>query len=124
VAPHEAPKTTNKDPWDADHPSDEPSTVEPDETPAPAPKAPAPASGAITCEAVALRAAELIGQAAVEKAKSMSPDEVENLKAKLETELPAAIEQLLSQCAKENWSQTSRACVINATTLEQATKCQ
>jgi len=128
VSPAEAPETSEKDPWDSDHPSDV--DVSDDEEPtkkAPPPRKPTPspsASAGITCEAVAMRAAELIGQAAVEKAKSMSPEEVEDLKAKLEAELPAALEQLLSQCAKENWSQTQRACVVKAKTLEQGMACQ
>jgi hypothetical protein len=89
--------------------------------PAPRPKPPAPKG--VTCEQVARKAAQLIGAEAEARARSMSAEEVEALKAKLESELPAAIEQILAQCAKENWSETSRRCVINAKNLEQATKC-
>ena len=88
------------------------------------PKTPAPAGGSdITCEAVAIKAAELIGAEAEDRAKRMSKDEIEDLEKKLEIELPAAIEKILAECAKSNWSQQSRKCVMEAKTLAQASKC-
>lgn len=87
------------------------------------PETPTPAGGDITCEAVAIKAAELIGLEAEERAKKMSRREVEELKKKLETELPAAIEKILAECAKASWSQESRKCVIDAKSLADATKC-
>jgi hypothetical protein len=104
----------------------------PEPAPAPAPSAPAapaapkpkPAAANITCEQVARKAAKLIGQEAAKRAESMSEEEVEDLKAKLETQLPAALQQVLDECAKQNWSQKSRACVIKARTLAQATQCK
>jgi hypothetical protein len=107
----EAPKTTAEDPWGE----------EDGEQPKPAPAGDA---HAITCEAVAQKAGELIVEEAKARAEKMSEDEVEALKSKLEAELPAVIEQLLAQCAKENWSDVSRRCVLDAKSLEQATKCQ
>jgi hypothetical protein len=107
----EAPKTTNEDPWG-------------DEDAPPAPAPPPTPSHVITCEQVARKAGELIAAEAQQRAKDMSEDEVDALKSKLEAELPAVIEQLLAQCAKEDWSEASRKCVIDAKTLEQATKCQ
>lgn len=89
--------------------------------PAPRPKPPAPKG--VTCEQVARKAAQLIGAEAEARARTMSAEEVEALKSKLESELPAALEQILAQCAKENWSEASRRCVINAKSLDQATKC-
>jgi len=115
----EAPQETNNgpssDPWGA--PSQ---PVAPPEPAAP----PAGTGGPITCEQVAQKAAELIGAEALERAKSMSAEEVEDLRQKLETELPAAIEQILAECAKNNWSVASRKCVIDASTLDAASKCQ
>ncbi|MCW5803404.1 MAG: DUF4344 domain-containing metallopeptidase [Deltaproteobacteria bacterium] len=115
----EAPRTSERDPWD--QAMDVPGAAEPAAPPTPVP---AKKGGGITCEAVAMKAAELIGAAAMEKAKTLSPDEVEELRAKLEAELPAAMEQLLSECAKAGWSQPQRACVVNARDLDQAMKCQ
>jgi len=112
VAEKEAPGATNDDPWDS---SD-------DETPEPV--TPQPTSGAITCEQVAMRAAELIADAAEEQAKSMTAEQIEELKARLEAELPAAMQTILSECAKANWSQASRKCVIDAKALDEASKCQ
>ena len=73
---------------------------------------------------VAMKALELIAAEAQKKAKTMTAEEVEELKAKLSSELPAAMQQILAECAKENWSDTSRKCVIDAKDLAQATKCQ
>jgi hypothetical protein len=53
----------------------------------------------------------------------MTAEQVEELKAKLEAELPAALQSILAECAKANWSQASRKCVINSKTLAQASAC-
>ncbi len=112
----EAPKTTNEDPWGGDD----------DDGPTPPPVDPTPEGPkhAITCEQVARKAGELIAEEAKARAEKMSEDEVEALKNRLEHELPAVMEQLLAQCAKEDWSEASRKCLMDSKTLEQATKCQ
>ncbi len=114
----EAPKTTSEDPWgDPDQPeAPTPVPATPDEPSAP--------SHAITCEQVAKQASELIVGEAQGRAEKMSEEEVLALKRKLEAELPAVMEQLLAQCAKEDWSDVSRKCVMDSKTLDQATKCQ
>jgi hypothetical protein len=121
----EAPKTTTDDPWGNTEPSAVPSAPAPPEEPR-APAAPAaPASEhVITCEQVAMKAITLIAEEAEARARKMSPAEVEELKAKLEAELPAAMETILSECAKRNWPDSSRQCVIDATSLKQASACQ
>jgi len=111
----EAPKTTNEDPWGSE---DVPAA------PPVAPPADDPPAREITCEAVAQKAGELIAEEAQQRAKEMSEDEVEELREKLESELPAVIEQVLAECAKEDWSDVSRKCVMRSKTLAQATKCQ
>jgi len=119
----EAPKTTNEDPWGEEggegHGEGEerptpPAPEEPDSSP----------THAITCEQVAQKAGELIAGEARSRAEKLSEEEVDALKRKLEAELPAVMEQLLAQCAKEAWSDPSRKCVIDAKTLDQATRCQ
>ena len=102
----EAPKTTTEEPMDGETPASPPLTGED-----------------ITCEAVAIKAAELIGDEAEQRARKMSKDEIEELKQKLETELPAAVEKILAECAQVSWSQKSRRCVMDAKTLAQASKC-
>ena len=104
----EAPKT-NGDPFEGSTPPTTPT--------------PTPAGGDVTCEAVAIKAAELIAQDAEQRARKMSKEQIEDLKRQLETELPAAIEKILAECAKADWSQTSRRCVTTATTLADASKC-
>lgn len=112
----EAPKQTapNNDPW---------ADPAPAQTPA-APEQPAPPAGnAITCEQVATKAAELIAVEAQVRAQSMSPEEVKELEHKLEAELPAVIETILAECAKADWSEASRKCVLASKTLAQASNC-
>ena len=101
-------KTTEQDPW-KEHEGPRPTRV--------------PASGTITCEQVARKAAELIAMEALKRARQTSREELEKVKEKLKIELPAAIEKILSECAKQNWSETSRRCVLEAKTLELAAKC-
>lgn len=114
----EAPQTTSSDPWGGTPSS--PTPAAPPATPDPTPAAPAPG---VTCEQVAYRAAELIGAEAETRAKTMSAAEIEQLKAELESQLPAAMEQILAACAKEDWSDSARKCVLESKTLDAATKC-
>jgi hypothetical protein len=107
IAMKETPKTKKDDVWQDD-------TAKPTAT---------AAGEDITCEAVAIKAAELIGVDAEERARRMSRTEIEELKKKLEIELPAALEKILAECAKSNWSQESRKCVLDAKTLAEASKC-
>jgi hypothetical protein len=119
VPTNEAPKTTGKDPWGDSPSGDSTPTVN-----APPPPPPDPAHDhAITCEDVADKAAELIGKEAEVRAKNMSDDEVEELKTRLEAQLPAAKQQILKECAKANWPDKARQCVMDSKSLEQATKC-
>lgn len=121
----EAPKDTStpSDPW-ADTPATPSAPTPPTAPVAPTEPAPAPGGHTITCEQVATKAAELIAVEAQLQAKKMSADEVEALKAKLEAELPAVIETILAECAKANWSDDSRRCVLRSTSLADAGKCQ
>lgn len=79
---------------------------------------------AVSCEQVAEKAAELIGAELEQRAKSMSEEEIEEAKHKIETELPAVLEQILEQCRTANWGDASRLCVINAGSLDEASECQ
>lgn len=87
------------------------------------PKVPG-AQHSISCEQVAEKAAELIGAELEQRARSMSEEEKTEVKHKIETELPAALETILEQCRTRDWSDTSRLCVINAGTLKEASGCE
>jgi hypothetical protein len=87
------------------------------------PTAPPPTGATITCEQVAEKALILIEQEAERAAQSMTPEQIEELRATLEAQLPAFAEQLLAQCAKEDWPDTARQCVLDANTVEQADRC-
>jgi hypothetical protein len=114
----EAPRTTSKDPWGDSDSGDSTPTVS---TPAPAP---APPVLGITCEQVADKASELIRAEAEARAGALDEQGRADLQARLQTELPAAMQQILAQCAKEKWPEPSRRCVLAAATLADATRCQ
>ncbi len=78
---------------------------------------------AISCEQVAEKAADLIRQELEQRASKMSAAEREEAKHKVETELPAALETILAECRKADWSDASRLCVINAADLAEASAC-
>jgi hypothetical protein len=101
-------KKSEEDPWTTDK------TAKP---------TPVAKGSEITCEQVALKAAELIGLDAEQRARKMSQDEVNDLKKRLEVELPAAVEKIIAECAKADWSDQSRRCVLDAKTLADAAKC-
>jgi hypothetical protein len=82
------------------------------------------AGHAITCEQVATKAAELIGTEARTRARSTTPAQIEQLKSQLETQLPAVIQQLLAECARADWPDAARQCVLQATSLETASACR
>jgi hypothetical protein len=92
-------------------------------TPTAPPAQPTAPSAEITCEQVAQQALMLIGAEAVKRAETMTPAEVEELKTQLETQLPAIAEQLLAECAKDAWPQKDRRCVLEAESLDAASKC-
>jgi hypothetical protein len=111
ISTTEAPKTSSTDPWGGGNQDPEPA------------EAPKPSGHQITCEQVANKAAQLIGVEAEGRARSMSPAEIEELKAKLASQLPAVMQQILTECAKKDWSDEERSCVLKAGTLDEASKC-
>lgn len=116
VAPTEAPRTTAKDPWGDGESGDSTPTMTADPTPA------APPVAGITCEQVADKAAELIRDETYAKAGDGA--DREELDARLKAQLPAAMQHILAQCAKEKWPEPSRKCVLAAKSLGDAEKCQ
>jgi Putative metallopeptidase len=97
--------------------TDEPTAVEPAATPA-------VQTHAISCEQVAEKASDLIGQELEQRVRKLSAAERQEAKHKLETELPAALETILAECRKADWSDASRLCVINAENLAEASACK
>ncbi|MBA3453334.1 MAG: DUF4344 domain-containing metallopeptidase [Deltaproteobacteria bacterium] len=115
----EAPQSSGSDPW-GDTPTGPDTTTETPQPPEPEPTKPALG---IPCEQIAEKVAELIGEEAQSRAKSMSMEDLEALRASLEAELPAALEQILSACAKDDWSSAARACILKSRSLAAADKC-
>ncbi|MBK7072706.1 MAG: DUF4344 domain-containing metallopeptidase [Myxococcales bacterium] len=88
------------------------------------PTAPVAAAGhAITCEKVAEKAVELIATEAEKQLADLSPDEQQAKIDDIKANLPAFLEQFLAQCAKEDWPDKDRQCVLDAATLDQASRC-
>lgn len=88
------------------------------------PTPPVAAAGhAITCEKVAEKAVELIGTEAEKQLANLSPDEQQAKIDDIKANLPAFLEQFLAQCAKEDWPDKDRQCVLDAATLDQASRC-
>lgn len=90
-----------------------------------APEAPAaPASDhAVTCEQVAEKAIELIAVEAEKQLGKLTPEQQEQALAEIKANLPAFLEQFLAQCQSEDWPDKDRQCVLDAGTLDQASKC-
>ncbi len=110
VPTKEAPTATQGDPWGDPSPTAPP-------TPAPAP------SAAVTCEQIAERVGELAGIEAQKRAQGMTAAQIEQMKRELETQLPSVLEQVIVECAKENWSAEIRSCVMSAKSIDAAGKC-
>lgn len=87
--------------------------------------APTPPAGdhAITCEAVAEKAVELIAAEAEKQFAGLEADELEAKVEELKANLPAFLEQFLATCAKEDWPDRDRQCVMDARSLDRASKC-
>lgn len=98
--------------------ADEPATGDDEPTP------PLAADGhAITCEKVAEKAVELIATEAEKQLANLSPEEQQAKIDDIKANLPAFLEQFLAQCAKEDWPDKDRQCVLDASTLDQASHC-
>ncbi len=115
----EAPQSAGSDPW-GDTPAAPDTTG--DTPPPPEPEPPKAPTG-VTCEQIAEKVSELIGEEAESRAKSMSVAELDALRASLEAELPAALEQILAACAKDDWSDRARKCILESRSLSTADKC-
>jgi hypothetical protein len=114
VAVAEAPRTTAKDPWGDSPSGDSTPTVN-----SPPPEA-KPTGHAITCEQVADKAAALIRSEAEARAGTLTDAD----RAQIDARLPAAMHQILAQCAKEDWPDPARKCVLDADTLAKASSCK
>lgn len=102
------------------------------EDPPPPPAAPAPPpppaktgdeGRTITCDQVVEKIVALVSAQAEEEAKTRTPEEIAEMKANLEVQVPAIIEQGRHECAEQHWPDKDRKCVLAATTLDAATKC-
>ncbi|MBK9031991.1 MAG: hypothetical protein IPL61_11800 [Myxococcales bacterium] len=84
---------------------------------------PARGGHAITCERVAEKAVELIATEAEQQLGELSAEAQTQAIDEIKANLPAFLEQFLAQCAKEDWPDKDRQCVLDARTLDQASRC-
>jgi hypothetical protein len=89
----------------------------PDEPPAPTEE------HAVSCEQVAEKAIELIGVEAEKQLAKLPAEQQAQALEEIKANLPAFLEQFLSQCAKEDWPDEDRQCVLDAATLDKAGRC-
>jgi hypothetical protein len=92
---------------------------EPEEPDEPA----ATAEHAISCEQVAEKAIELIGVEAEKQLAKLPAEQQEQALEEIKANLPAFLEQFLAECAKEDWPDRDRQCVLDAATLDKAGRC-
>jgi Putative metallopeptidase len=95
-------------------------TVPADETAATAPPS---SDHAITCEQVAEKAIELIRAEFEAQQAGKSDDDKADALQQLAANLPSFQEQFLAQCAKEDWPDKDRRCVLDASSIDAASKC-
>ncbi len=87
---------------------------------------PTPASSQPTgtsCEQVAQKAIGLIGQELEARAATMTASEVADAKAKVESELPAMLQEFIAECQRDKWPEKDRQCVVRAADLAAASSC-
>ena len=77
----------------------------------------------ITCEQVAEKAVELIAAEAEKQLSGMSAEDQQQKIDEIKANLPAFLEQFLAQCAREDWPDRDRQCVLDASTLDRASHC-
>lgn len=90
-------------------------------TPSPQPTASQPTG--TSCEQVAQKAIGLIGQELAARAATMTESEVADAKAKVESELPAMLQEFIAECQRDKWPEKDRQCVLRATDLAAASRC-
>ncbi|MBP9087158.1 MAG: DUF4344 domain-containing metallopeptidase [Kofleriaceae bacterium] len=89
----------------------------------PTPTPPAGNTNRTTCEQVAQQAIILIGRELEARAANISPSEVADAKAKIESELPAMLQEFIAECEREKWPEKDRQCVLHAADLAAASRC-
>jgi hypothetical protein len=103
-------------------PPEDPATAEAD--PFEEPEAPAEPTGhAVTCEQVAEKAIDLIAIEAEKQFAKLTEEQQAKAIEELKANLPAFLEQFLAQCAKEDWPDKDRQCVLDAADIAQAGRC-
>ncbi len=85
--------------------------------------APAGDDHTVTCQQVAEKAVQLIAGEFEKQAASLDDEQKAAAASELESNLPSFLEQFLSQCAKENWPDKDRQCVLDADSIDEAGKC-
>lgn len=100
-----------------------PTTIEPTGSDTDAPVTAAESAPSITCEQVAAHAGQLVAAEAQERAKAVSPEEVDQLAGQVEAQLPTVIQDVTATCTNDRWPEATRRCVLDATALAQASAC-
>jgi hypothetical protein len=86
-------------------------------------QAPAGDDHTITCQQVAEKATQLIAAEFEKQAATLNDDQKAAAATEMQSNMPSFLEQFLSQCAKENWPDKDRKCVLDADSIDAAGKC-
>jgi hypothetical protein len=95
-----------------------------EEPAAPTPEETAAADHAISCKEAVDQVLQLYVAQLDEQYKGAKQEDIDAVIEQLKVQLPQQEQQAIDQCEKENWTDAARQCVMGATTLEAATKCE
>ncbi len=82
-----------------------------------------PDDHAVTCEQVADKAIELIAVEAEKQLANLTPEQQAAAIEEIKNNMTSFLEQFLAQCEKEDWPDKDRQCVLDAASLDKASKC-
>ncbi|MCE9578404.1 MAG: DUF4344 domain-containing metallopeptidase [Deltaproteobacteria bacterium] len=85
--------------------------------------APAGDDHTVTCQQVAEKATQLIAIEFEKQSAGLDDEQKAAAATEIQSNMPSFLEQFLTQCAKENWPDKDRKCVLAADTIDEASKC-
>ena len=80
-------------------------------------------ASSITCEQIAEKVTALVIAQLDEQYKDATQAEIDAVVEQLQVQLPQMQQQILDECAQASWSDASRRCVLDAKTIDDASKC-
>ncbi len=82
-----------------------------------------PGLAANSCEMVSQHVGELLIAAFQQQVTNLPPEQQQTAQQQMASQLPTFLQQVLSTCQQQGWSDTVRTCVVQARDLQSADKC-